>query len=160
MIPIIEQVLIDFELRIEEITAEIRIDELPLVQADPVQMRQLFFNLIGNSLKFIKPHQKVIIEVSGDLVNHPSDNGKIGNWYELRVSDNGVGFDEKYLDRIFQPFQRLHNPAIYEGNGMGLAICRKIVERHGGEITAKSAPGQGAIFIVRLPVFNGKGNMQ
>jgi signal transduction histidine kinase len=121
-------------------------------------MRQLFFNLIGNSLKFIQPNQKVIIEVSGDLVKNTSGDGKIGSWYELRVSDNGVGFDEKYLDRIFQPFQRLHSPAIYEGNGMGLAICRKIVERHGGDITAKSSPGQGAIFIVRLPVLNGEGN--
>jgi signal transduction histidine kinase len=158
LIPIIEQVLIDFELRIEEIGAEIRIDELPLVQADPLQMRQLYYNLIGNSLKFIKPDQKVVIEVSGDLVKHPSGEGKNENWYELRVSDNGVGFDEKYLDRIFQPFQRLHNPAAYEGNGMGLAICRKIVERHGGEITAKSIPGQGSVFIVRLPVLNGKGN--
>jgi signal transduction histidine kinase len=160
LIPIIEQVLIDFELRIEEIGAEIRIDELPLVQADPLQMRQLFSNLIGNSLKFIKPDQKVFIDLSGDLVKPQHDDAKISNWYELRVSDNGVGFDEKYLDRIFQPFQRLHNPAAYEGNGMGLAICRKIVERHGGEITAKSSPGHGSIFIVRLPVLNGKGNTQ
>ncbi len=68
------------------------------------------------------------------------------------MEDNGIGFDEKYLDRIFQPFQRLHGRSQYEGTGMGLAICRKIVERHGGTITAKSTPGKGATFIITLPV--------
>ena len=67
------------------------------------------------------------------------------------VTDNGIGFDEKYLDRIFQPFERLHNVGEFEGTGMGLAICRKIVERHGGSITAKSPPGEGATFIINLP---------
>ena len=75
-----------------------------------------------------------------------------GPWVEILVKDNGIGFDEKYLDRIFQPFQRLHGRSQYEGTGMGLAICRKIVERHGGTITAKSAPGKGPTFIVTLPV--------
>ena len=154
LIPIIEQVLIDFELKIEELDATIRIDDLPLVHADPTQMHQLFYNLIGNSLKFVEPDQRVIIEISGDRINHSSNGNKSTDWYEIRISDNGIGFDEKYLDRIFQPFQRLHNSSVFDGNGMGLAICRKIVERHGGTITANSRPGKGSIFIVRLPHLN------
>src|SRR5690606_33818355 len=80
----------------------------------------------------------------------PAEDGA-NQWIEIRVEDNGIGFSEQYVDRIFQPFQRLHGRAEYDGNGMGLAICRKIVERHGGSITATSTPGQGAAFIIRLP---------
>ena len=151
---ILDQVLKDLDLKIEENEAVINIDQLSLVDADPLQMHQLFFNLIGNSLKFKKLDSPGKIDISGKLKLLQRDDSTFAEFYEIRVSDNGIGFDEKYLDRIFQPFQRLHNQLEYEGNGMGLAICRKIVERHEGEITAESKPGQGAVFIVRLPVLN------
>jgi signal transduction histidine kinase len=105
-------------------------------------MIQLFQNLISNAIKFQgnkqHPQIKIYSRVFGDKV-------------ELSVEDNGVGFEEQYLERIFAPFERLHGRSEYEGVGMGLAICRKIVERHGGTITAKSAPGKGSTFTVILP---------
>jgi signal transduction histidine kinase len=153
----LDQVLSDLDLIIEESNATINIEKLALMHADPMQMHQLFINLIGNSLKFKKPNHLVTIDISGKIKFFPTDDGIYAEFYEIRVSDNGIGFDEKYLDRIFQPFQRLHNQIEYEGNGMGLAICRKIVERHEGEITAESKPGQGATFIVKLPVQNNGG---
>jgi signal transduction histidine kinase len=106
-------------------------------------MHQLFQNLIGNALKFHKEEEKPLVKVSSQ-----SSNGL----HRITVSDNGIGFDEKHLDIIFSPFQRLHGKtSTYEGTGMGLAICRKIVERHSGTITAKSKPGKGSTFIVHLP---------
>jgi signal transduction histidine kinase len=103
-------------------------------------------------LKF-QGKNKPLITISGRQITGPTSLKKsLGEgWVEIRVKDNGIGFDEKYLDRIFIPFQRLHGRSHYEGTGMGLAICRKIVERHGGTITAKSAPGNGTTFIIVLP---------
>jgi light-regulated signal transduction histidine kinase (bacteriophytochrome) len=108
-----------------------------------MQMRQLLQNLIGNGLKFHAPGVAPIIKITGE-------NG--GPNYQLSVTDNGIGFDEKYLDRIFTVFQRLHGRKEYEGTGMGLAICRKIAERHGGRINARSAPGAGSTFTITLPM--------
>jgi len=110
LFPIFQQVLIDFELKIEESEAEINIDDLPSVYADPTQMHQLLFNLIGNSLKFKEHDKPVVINISGALISSSANVNKGSNWHEIKVADNGIGFDEKYLDRIFQPFQRLHNP--------------------------------------------------
>jgi signal transduction histidine kinase len=107
-------------------------------------MRQLFQNLVGNALKFHKEGEKPIVQVSCVRTN----NGVA----QIIVEDNGIGFEEKYLEKIFAPFQRLHGRGEYEGTGMGLAICKKIVERHGGSITAKSTPGEGSIFIIALPL--------
>ena len=109
--------------------------------------------MINNSLKFKEPNKSAIIDISGKLVSFTTSAVEERlDGYEIKVADNGIGFDEKYLDRIFQPFQRLHTQTEYEGNGMGLAICRKIVERHGGDITAHSQPGQGASFCLSLPL--------
>jgi light-regulated signal transduction histidine kinase (bacteriophytochrome) len=156
---IMKQVLTDLELQIEQSNATIDICDTPLIHADPVQMHQLFLNLISNSLKFHKSDTSPAIEVSGGLKLKSAGNGNSTlEFYEIQVSDNGIGFDEKYLDRIFQPFQRLHQQDQYEGTGMGLAICRKIVERHGGSITAHSKPGHGATFIVEIPVQKNEGN--
>lgn len=105
-------------------------------------------NLIGNGLKFHKPEQAPLVHVYGEL-----DRGRRNAAGSVRivVEDNGIGFNEKYLDRIFQVFQRLHGRTEFEGNGIGLSICRKIVERHGGSISATSEPGHGAKFTVTLP---------
>ncbi|MGH7938554.1 MAG: sensor histidine kinase, partial [Bryobacteraceae bacterium] len=121
------------------------------VEADPLQMRQLLQNLIGNGLKFAQRGQAPVVKVASRSLPPADGDGSIPR-LELSVRDNGIGFEEIYLDRIFELFQRLHGRQEYEGTGMGLAICRKIVERHGGSITAKSAPEQGATFLITLPV--------
>ncbi len=111
-------------------------------------MRQLFQNLLSNALKYHRSGIAPEVRVGSRMVS----SGSSDEMCEITVSDNGIGFDEQFLAKIFLPFQRLHGPGAYEGTGMGLAICRKIVERHGGTITAKSTPGEGATFMVTLPV--------
>lgn len=149
-------VVSDLEVRIEQAGAHIEVDKLEMIDADPLQMRQLLQNLIGNSLKFIKKDVPPVIKVSGTFVNGNGNNrgshSSVRDLYEITVEDNGIGFDEKYTDRIFGVFQRLHGRSEYEGTGIGLSICKKIVVRHNGSITAQSAPGRGARFIVVLPV--------
>ncbi|MBV8780099.1 MAG: hypothetical protein JO353_01770 [Phycisphaerae bacterium] len=144
---VVRQVLTDLETRIEQTNAIVEVDDLPVIEGDVTQMRQIFQNLIGNALKFCKRDEpaRVRVECESETV--------AGNpWIRLTVRDNGIGFDEKYLDRIFTVFQRLHGRNEYEGTGIGLTICRKIVERHGGKITARSRPGEGAAFIISLPL--------
>jgi|GEM_PF-667737 len=141
---VVKEVLSDLEIKIKDLKAEIKVDNLPTIKAEPLQMRQLFQNLITNALKFRTPDQLPIIEIASRKIND--------NLIEITVKDNGIGFEEKYLDRIFKPFQRLHSRQEYEGIGMGLAICQKIVHRHGGDITAQSAPGAGTTFIITLPI--------
>jgi two-component system, cell cycle sensor histidine kinase and response regulator CckA len=127
---------------IEEKMAEVSIGELPVVEADPSQIRQLFGNLIQNAVKFnISPRPE--IKIHGDVTD---------GLCRVYIKDNGIGFDEQFLDKIFTPFQRLHRRDEYEGTGMGLAICHKIVEVHAGDITARSRPGEGSTFIITLPV--------
>ncbi len=141
---LIQEVLSDLELRIRKTGGEVQVTELPAIEADPIQMRQLFQNLIGNALKFQKDGVKPFIQVR----YVPSENSKC----QIIFEDNGIGFEEQYIERIFDPLQRLHGKSSqYEGIGMGLSICRKIVERHRGSITARSTPGVGSKFIVTLP---------
>jgi signal transduction histidine kinase len=139
----VEQVLIDLEVSIQESGAHVAIDGLPSLQADPVQMRQLMQNLIGNALKFRREGVVPELRVSARLDDHVA---------ELTVKDNGIGFDEQYATRIFRAFERLHGARAYPGTGIGLALCRKIVERHGGTITATGDLGAGAAFTIRLPL--------
>jgi light-regulated signal transduction histidine kinase (bacteriophytochrome) len=141
------EVVNDLETRIEQVKGQVEIGKLPVVDAEGLQMRQLLQNLIGNALKFRRPEEPPIVKVAARSFS--DDSGR--EVCELTVSDNGIGFDEKYLDRIFNVFQRLHTRNEYEGNGMGLAIVKKIALYHGGDITAKSKPGFGATFIVSLP---------
>lgn len=145
---VVNTVLSDLEVAIKETHAEIYVSHLPTIDADEPQMRQLFQNLIGNALKFRRTDRNPVIRIESNL----SRNGQPDSRSILTITDNGIGFDEKYLDRIFTPFQRLHNKEEYEGTGIGLSICRRIVERHGGTITAHSKPGEGTTFIVNLPV--------
>lgn len=139
------EVIGDLEMRISDTKGAVTVKDLPAIDADPLQMRQLLQNLIANALKFHKPDEAPRVSVSATTA-------KNGKFVTIRVKDNGIGFDERYLDRIFAVFQRLHGRDSYEGTGIGLAVCRKIVERHGGGITATSKPGHGATFIVTLPV--------
>jgi PAS domain S-box-containing protein len=148
------EVVSDLEGRVHQTGGRIEIGALPTVEADPTQMRQLLLNLVGNGLKFHRPGVPPVVKLDAQAaaVDSPvAPEQSAGPFWQLAVTDNGIGFEETYLDRIFEVFQRLHGRHEYEGTGMGLAICRKIAERHGGSITARSAPGQGATFIVTLP---------
>ena len=155
------EVVNDLEVRLEQTAGRVEIGRLPTIEADPTQMRQLFQNLIGNALKFCRVEEPPLVQICGEV--RPGQPGSaVANvsdtaYCHLTVADNGIGFDEKYLDRIFQVFQRLHGRSIYEGTGIGLAVCRKIVERHRGSITAQSIPGQGATFLVLLPISHAPG---
>jgi light-regulated signal transduction histidine kinase (bacteriophytochrome) len=142
------EVLSDLEVSIAETEAQVEVADLPIIDADALQMRQLLQNLVGNALKFHekgKPPRVRVYAEQPDFQQVPD------GILRLVVEDNGIGFDEKYLDRIFTMFQRLHGRAEYEGTGVGLAICRKIAQRHGGDITAKSTPGQGTSFLTTIP---------
>ena len=144
----------DLEVRVQQTGGSVELGELPTLDADALQMRQLLQNLIGNALKFHRPGEPPAVKVGARAVGPPEGGAwppAPDGWRELTVEDRGIGFDEKYLDRIFTPFQRLHARGEYEGTGMGLAVCRRIVERHGGQITARSAPERGTTFVVTLP---------
>lgn len=140
---VLAEVLSDLESRIEASAATVEAGLLPEVDADPTQMRQLLQNLLGNALKFAQPGRAPRVRVSARALPH----GRV----QLVVEDNGIGFDNKYQERIFAPFQRLHGRSEYEGSGIGLAIVRKIVERHGGQIRAEGRSGEGARFELDLP---------
>ncbi len=145
---LISDVVSDLENQIDRTMGKVEYTLLPTIEADPTQMHQLLQNLITNALKFHQENTPPFVQVSADSSRTAC---------RITVKDNGIGFDEQYLDRIFKPFQRLHSRQEYEGSGMGLAICRRIVERHGGEITAHSTEGVGSTFLVRLPIHQTKG---
>ncbi|MBD2097029.1 hypothetical protein H6F90_18170 [Trichocoleus sp. FACHB-591] len=153
---IVQEVLSDIEVQIQRVGGCIEVDYLPTIEADPLQMRQLFQNLISNALKFHQSDRRPIVSISAQLLEAADSPTPLqapnSRLCQIFVTDNGIGFDEKYLDRIFTVFQRLHSRSDYEGTGVGLAICRKIAERHRGSITAKSSLGQGTTFIVTLPI--------
>jgi PAS domain S-box-containing protein len=143
-----QTVVSDLESRLEEAGGQVEVGALPIIIADRGQIAQLLQNLIGNGLKFHKSEVAPVVKVYGLPRNH---HGVSPDTCEIVVEDNGIGFDEKYSDKIFRVFQRLHGRGQYEGTGIGLAVCRKIVERHGGSIVATSTPGAGAKFTVNLP---------
>ncbi|BAY14884.1 multi-sensor signal transduction histidine kinase [Anabaenopsis circularis NIES-21] len=149
---ITQEVLSDLEVLIQQTGATIEVRDLPTIPADPLQMRQLMQNLIGNALKFHRPQMPPIVKIYSQYFHNQSD--QVVGWElcQIIIEDNGIGFEQKYSDRIFQIFQRLHGRREYEGTGIGLTICRKIVERHFGKITAESKPGQGTKFFVTLPM--------
>ena len=147
----LEGVVGDLQIGIEETGAEIRHENLPVIDADRTQMRQLLQNLVSNALKFQRPGVTPVVTVTAEIVrNVVSDS--LSDTCILRIADNGIGFDNKYKDQIFTIFQRLHGRGEYEGTGIGLATVRKIVERHEGLIDADGVEGEGATFIVTLPV--------
>ncbi|MBF0195342.1 MAG: CHASE3 domain-containing protein [Magnetococcales bacterium] len=143
----IEEVISDLETTISQASGIIEVDTLPTIHADSVQMRQLFQNLIGNALKYRHPDRTPEIRILNC--------GKVeedGEFYEFTVSDNGIGFEQKYAKQIFGVFQRLHGRKEYAGSGIGLAICQKIVNSHNGHIHAQSEPDKGTVITIRLPL--------
>ena len=145
---LLREVMGDFEEMLGQVQGNVGLGTLAAIEGDRTQLRQLFQNLIANALKYRQADLPPVVEVKGRKLP-----GKI---YEITVQDNGIGFEEKHAERIFQPFVRLHGRHEYEGTGIGLATCEKIVARHGGRITAKSRPGEGSIFIIQLPLAQGK----
>jgi len=149
---ILKEVLQNLEIKIEDENATINIDRLETIEGDPSQLYRLFQNVIGNALKYRKEDLNPEISVYSKLANN-EDGEILGQKYQhIHIEDNGIGFDEKYIDKIFAPFQRLHGRQEYEGTGMGLAICNKIVTRHNGFLSAKSTPGSGSSFTIVLPL--------
>lgn len=161
-----KEVLGDLEVRIEKSGARVEVGPLPTLEADPMQMRQLMLNLIGNALKFQAPGSSPLVRINGRLIDRhsPSETSLLkrqpansdsapmnGGFCEITIADNGIGFDEQYSEKIFAVFQRLHGRGEYEGSGVGLAVCRRIADRHHGTIVAKSKVGEGSTFIVTLP---------
>ena len=140
---IVDEVIEILEKRISETRGTIIIDSLPALHAQDFQMRELFQNLIGNALKYHREGVYPVIKIKSCQMENQ-------HW-KITVEDNGIGFDEKHKNKIFSPFHRLHGRSAYEGTGMGLAICKKIVDRHRGTITAQSTPEKGSTFIIILP---------
>jgi len=141
---IAREVIADLEAVVSETGGSVEVGELPVIDADALQMRQLLQNLLGNALKYRKKDTPPVVQLRCS--------SPLGRPCTITVTDNGIGFNEAYAEKIFKMFERLHGRAQYEGSGIGLAICRTIVERHHGTISAKSTPGQGATFTVTLPV--------
>jgi signal transduction histidine kinase/DNA-binding response OmpR family regulator len=152
---LIDDILSDFRETIAERDVLIRVDPIPYIETIPSQIRQVFQNLISNALKFskndIRPEIHVYAEVTGtkDLIGPASIDGE---FCRIVIEDNGIGFNEKFLDRIFVIFQRLNNLRAYEGTGIGLAIAKKIIDKHNGLISARSKEDEGAQFIIVLPI--------
>jgi len=140
---VVERVLEDLEARISATRGHVTIKNLPVIEADSIQMYQLFLNLIGNALKFYREGVPPVINLNTSY----EGNGKC----VITVEDNGIGIDERYVDRVFKPFERLHGRSAYEGTGIGLTICEKIVTRHGGNITFKNNSTNGITFHITLP---------
>lgn len=152
---VLEEVIADFDYLIEQNKAVITVGPLPTIVAIPSQLRQVFQNLIGNSLKFLRKEVTPVIEISSEIIQDKEFDSPIsqsGNFVRIVVKDNGIGFDEIHLERIFMIFQSLHDRQTYQGTGIGLAITKKIIEKHNGLITAKSSEGEGASFIIVLPI--------
>lgn len=154
---IVKDVFHDFELVAREKGATLKLSKLPRIEAVSLQMNQLFYNLVSNSLKFTKPGTPPIISVFVEALNEAEVREYIrtpfsfANYYKICISDNGIGFEKQYHDQIFEIFKRLHNREIYPGSGIGLALCRRIISNHNGALYTESTPGEGATFCLILP---------
>jgi light-regulated signal transduction histidine kinase (bacteriophytochrome) len=149
------EVLEELDVVIQEKKAKIDISPLPVILANPVLMKSLFLNLIGNAIKYSKPNVPPVITVECDktTVDQKMPGGKTQTKYHrIYIRDNGIGFDQRYAEQIFDMFKRLHVHTEYEGTGIGLALCKQIMEKHNGYISAVSAENEGSTFIISLPV--------
>ncbi|MBO9564021.1 MAG: PAS domain-containing protein [Niastella sp.] len=151
---VIAEISTDFELLIQQTNATIEYSNLPVIEAIPLQMSQLFGNLISNALKFIKPGMAPVITITAEPANSEAVrrlNLREGSYYYFKVADNGIGFNPEKSEQIFNIFQRLHGKKQYQGTGIGLAMCRKIVQNHHGAIYATAEEGNGAVFHIIVP---------
>ena len=154
--PLLNEILGDLETAISDRHAAIDVDRLPTIRGNALQLRQLFQNLLSNALKFTPPDRVPLVHVSASML--PPDQMQAvypnaqGSYLSISVQDNGIGFEQKYADRIFNLFQRLHGRNEFAGTGIGLAVCKKVVDNHGGYLSAQSQPGIGSTFRVYLPM--------
>jgi light-regulated signal transduction histidine kinase (bacteriophytochrome) len=150
---IVQRILDDQELRIKGLNVQVEISDLPVIEAVASQMDHLFNNLISNALKFVRPGVQPLLRIEVKAIGGDGYTGLVSDrqYFEITIEDNGIGFEEKYLDHIFKVFQRLHGKSTFEGTGIGLAICKRVVMYHHGYITARSQPNVGTTFIVVLP---------
>ena len=153
---VVQDCIDDLQVLIEESNCSINVETLPSIVADPTQMQQLLFNLIANAIKFSQNESQPAVNISVETVEQPEaiDIAGLTGWFRLTVTDNGIGFEQEYANKIFAPFQRLHSRDSFKGTGIGLAICRRIVERHNGTIDAQGETDKGAVFSVTLPTDN------
>jgi len=153
---VIDGVLGDLEIAIEEKGANVIVQDIPTIRADKSQIDQLFLNLLSNALKFQTADKEPLIEITATPPSEADMKDILladeYDWIKIQISDNGIGFEQSFAEKIFAPFQRLHGRSEYKGTGIGLAVCRRIVERHNGQISAKSSPGEGATFTILLPI--------
>jgi PAS domain S-box-containing protein len=148
---VVAEILDDYELLLQERSAEVIVEELPVVEGNRGQIKQVFQNLISNSIKFSRPEKPPVIRIFCEPENAGAgDENELGLCHII-VTDNGIGFEKEYQERIFSLFERLNNKDKYEGSGIGLSITKKIIERHHGKIAAESTPGEGARFTISLP---------
>jgi light-regulated signal transduction histidine kinase (bacteriophytochrome) len=152
---LVKEAVAELEIEIEKTNAKIRLTDLPVISAVPGLMQQMFYNLLSNAIKFRKKTEAPEIHIHSEKIK-PGNQWKLnapGNidYYKITVSDNGIGFDPKYAEEIFMVFKRLHSYHEFEGTGVGLSICKKIIEKHSGVITADSKSGKGSDFILVLP---------
>jgi signal transduction histidine kinase len=149
---ILQDVLSDLEIQLEKRNGKVEVGQLPVLWGIPSQIQQLFQNLISNSLKFCKPGCEPLIQIFSERwVNKESADGLVRVMHRIYIKDNGIGFDSKYADEIFIVFKRLHSYHEFEGSGIGLSICKKIVDKHNGTIEATGMVNEGATFIITLP---------
>jgi signal transduction histidine kinase len=152
---LVEEVLADMEIIIQEKKATINLKALPRLEVNPGLMRPLFYNLIGNALKYHKEDVAPVIEIYSEQDSYDENLHVVAGkrrFCKIFVKDNGIGFEQKYAEQIFDMFVRLHGNSDYQGTGIGLALCKQIVEKHNGFISALSAENQGATFIISLPM--------
>ncbi len=150
---VVSGVISDMEIRIEEQRAEIIVENLPEIEGNPTQLSQVFQNLISNSLKFKHRQREPIVEISSEVVEVTNNNGdNLRKYCKISITDNGIGIPPEYQEKIFNIFQRLHGRSKYEGTGIGLAVVRRIVERHDGKISVSSIEGEGTSFEIMLPL--------
>lgn len=145
---VVKEALVELEIKIEKSNAVITFDNLPAIYAIPSMVRQLFYNLISNALKFRKADATAEVKISSRKIAGTVQEQAL---YEIIVADKGIGFEQQFEADIFRVFKRLHSYHDFEGSGIGLSICKKIVDKHNGTIRAESKPGEGASFIIRLP---------
>jgi light-regulated signal transduction histidine kinase (bacteriophytochrome) len=153
---LVKEAIGELEVEVEKSKANIELGKLPVVSAIPSLMQQLFYNLISNAIKFRKKSEPPVVKIKSESIKKkelqqyiPNANGT--NYVKITISDNGIGFDDKYAEEIFMVFKRLHSYHEYEGTGVGLSICKKIIEKHNGFIRAESKPDKGSTFVIGLP---------
>lgn len=146
---IVQAVLTDLEVRISDKKGTITVEPLPIIHGSPILLNQLFYNLVNNALKFSKPEVPPKITISSRHIEKTSENDL--SYVEIAVRDNGIGFEQSYAESIFNNFVRLNPRTQFEGTGLGLSLCKKVVQRHDGKIWAEGRLGEGATFFVQLP---------